>query len=137
MGPFNKISFLNSPCSYFIKHTTKQQTSRQTKPKQNENLTIVRNILLERFSTLYNEKNLRHFHQLKDICHTSIEIRQNLTHTSFQVLTKTSTRFKTFSPESRRTQASISLECRSRLTSCVILAVGTLITSVLKEKKIK
>ena len=134
MGPFNRISFLNSPCSYFIKHTTKQQTSRQTKPKQSENLTIVRNILLERFSTLY-EKNLRHFHQLKDSCHTSIEIRQNLTYTSFQVLTKTSTRFTTFSPESRRTQASISLECKSKLTSCVILAVGTLITSVLREKK--
>ena len=38
MGPFNKLLFLNSPCNYSIKHRTKQQTSRQTKPKQNENI---------------------------------------------------------------------------------------------------
>ena len=53
---------------------------------------------------------------------------------SFQVLTWTHTLFTIFSFESRRTQAPISLECKSRLASCVIFAVGALVTSVLKKK---
>ena len=65
------------------------------------------------------------------------ESEKNLTYTSFQVLTKTHTRFTKFSLESRRTRASISLECKSSHASCVILALGTLITSVLKERKKK
>ena len=50
-------------------------------------------------------------------------------------MTQTHTLFTIFFFESRRTQASISLECKSRLASCVIFAVGTLVTSVLKKKK--
>ena len=42
---------------------------------------------------------------------------------------------KKFSLECRGTQASISLERKSRLASCVILALGTLVTSVLKKKQ--
>ena len=42
---------------------------------------------------------------------------------------------KNFSLECRGTQASISLERKSRLASCVILALGTLVTSVLKKKQ--
>ena len=60
---------------------------------------------------------------------------KSLTFTSFQVLTQTRTRFTKFSLKSRRTQAPISLECKSRLASRVILALETLVTSVLKEKK--
>ena len=60
---------------------------------------------------------------------------KSLTFTSFQVLSQTRTRFTKFSLKSRRTQAPISLECKSRLASCVILALETLVTSVLKEKK--
>ena len=60
---------------------------------------------------------------------------KSLTYTSFQVLTQTRTRFTKFSLKSRRTQAPISLECKSRLASRVILALETLVTSVLKEKK--
>ena len=59
---------------------------------------------------------------------------KSLTYTSFQVF-KTRTRFTKFSLKSRRTQAPISLECKSRLASRVILALETLVTSVLKEKK--
>ena len=62
---------------------------------------------------------------------------KSLTYTSFQVLTQTHTRFTKFSLKSRRTQAPISLECKSRLASRVILALETLVTSVLKEKKKK
>ena len=60
---------------------------------------------------------------------------KSLTYTSFQVLTQTRTRFTKFSLKSRRTQAPISLECKSRLASRVILALETRVTSVLKEKK--
>ena len=60
---------------------------------------------------------------------------KSLTYMSFQVLTQTRTRFTKFSLKSRRTQAPISLECKSRLASRVILALETLVTSVLKEKK--
>ena len=60
---------------------------------------------------------------------------KSLTYTSFQVLTQTRTRFTKFSLESRRTKAPISLGGKSRLASRVILALGTLVTSVLKEKK--
>ena len=88
-----------------------------------------------RFSTLYNERNSRHFQQLKNSCHTSIESQKKSHLHSFQVLTYTPTIFTIFSFESRPTQASISLECKSRLASCVIFAVGTLVTSVLKKKK--
>ena len=63
------------------------------------------------------------------------ESGKNLTCTSFQVLTQTRTRFTKFSFKSRRTQALISLQCKSRLASRVILALETLVTSVLKEKK--
>ena len=42
---------------------------------------------------------------------------------------------KKFSLECRGKQASISLERKSRLASCVILALGTLVTSVLKKKQ--
>ena len=75
------------------------------------------------------------FANLGTVVIPALKIRQNLAYTSFQVLAKTSTYFTTFSLESRRTQASISLGCKSRVTSCVILAVGILVTSVLKEKK--
>ena len=34
---------------------------------------MVRNFLSERFSTIDNEISSRHFHQLKDSCHTSIK----------------------------------------------------------------
>ena len=84
-----------------------------------------------KFSTICNETNSRHFYQIKTVLVPALKIRENLTYTSFQVLTKTRTLFTTFSLESWRTQALISLECKSRLTSCVIFTVGTLVTSVL------
>ena len=66
---------------------------------------------------------------------TSIESQKKSHIRSFQVPTLTHTLFTIFSFESRRTQASVSLECKSRLASRVIFAVGTLVTSVLKKKK--
>ena len=142
-----KVLLLSYPYCYYIKHTTciwsalilpwkgveRKYTDDWAKKtmhtiKYNKKFSfgkIQHNIQWDKFTP----------QQLKDSCHTSIENqKKNLSYTSFQVLTKTYTRFTTFSLESRRTQASISLECKSRLASCVILAVGTLVTSALKEK---
>ena len=132
MGPFNKLLFLNSPCNYSIKHRTKQQTSRQTKPKQNENIQTNERRKQYTRSINYSKKfsfgKIQHNIQWDKFTQFSpTEGQFSCQHyTSFQVLTKTSTYFTTFSLEAGRTQASISLECKSRLTSCVILAEGTL-----------
>ena len=98
-----KLLFLSSPCSYYIKHSTHTWTARKAsnvrgeqknkinktkttkksdKPKQNktkiykranEDYVTTKYYYILRFSTSYNETNSRHFQQLKNSCHTSIE----------------------------------------------------------------
>ena len=147
-----KVLLLSYPYCYYIKHTTciwtalilpwkgveRKYTDDWAKKtmhtiKYNKKFSfgkIQHNIQWDKFTPLSATKGQLSYQHWKS--------EKNLSYTSFQVLTKTYTRFTTFSLESRRTQASISLECKSRLASCVILAVGTLVTSALKEKgKIK
>ena len=146
-----KVLLLSYPYCYYIKHTTciwtalilpwkgveRKYTDDWSKKtmhtiKYNKKFSfgkIQHNIQWDKFTPLSATKGqLSYQHWKSD---------KNLPYTSFQVLTKTYnyTRFATFSLESRRTQASISLECKSRLASCVIFAVGTLVTSVLKKKE--
>ena len=143
-----KVLLLSYPCCYYIKHTTciwtalilpwkgveRKYTDDWAKKtmhtiKYNKKFSfgkIQHNIEWDKFMPLLATKGQLSYQHWKS--------EKNLSYTSFQVLTKTYTRFTTFSLESRRTQASISLECKSRLASCVILAVGTLVTSALKEK---
>ena len=144
-----KVLLLSYPCCYYIKHTTciwtalilpwkgveRKYTDDWAKKtmhtiKYNKKFSfgkIQHNIQWDKFTPLSATKGQLSYRHWKS--------EKNLSYTSFQVLTKTFTRFTTFSLESRRTQAPISLECKSRLASCVILTMGTLVTSVLKEKK--
>ena len=72
--------------------------------------------------------------QLKDSSYTALKSQIIFCHILYY---SKPTLFARFSLESKRTQASIYLQCKSRLSSCVILSHGIVTTNVLKEKKEK
>ena len=121
-----------------VRDEKKKNKNIQTSDRRKQHTRSKKEGKMEKFITTYNyKKNSHHFYPLKNSCLNSIENQKKSNIRSFQVLTYTHTLFTIFSLESMRTQASISLACKSRLASCVILALGILITSILKEKQSK